>query len=342
MISASAIVAVVWYGGLRVGNGMSIGGIQAFITYITFMMWPIQDMARVYAQMQQTIASAERVFSLIDEKPELTDQRGAIDPGTITGDIEFDGVDFYYEENKPILSNFNLLVKQGETVALVGPTGHGKSTLVNLLCRFYEPVGGEIKINGQDYTTMPMRAIHSRIGMVLQTPHLFSGTIRENLRYGRLDANDEQIEAAAKLARAHDFIIELENGYDEQVGEGGVLLSVGQKQLLSLARAALANPEIFIMDEATSSVDTLTEALIQDGMDALMRGRTSFVIAHRLSTIKRADRIIVIEHGKIAEMGNHSELMRQKGHYYNLYTRQFREEIEERYRALEPVADLLA
>jgi ATP-binding cassette subfamily B protein len=178
--------------------------------------------------------------------------------------------------------------------------------------------------------------------MVLQTPHLFSGTIRENLRYGRLDANDEQIEAAAKLARAHDFIIELENGYDEQVGEGGVLLSVGQKQLLSLARAALANPEIFIMDEATSSVDTLTEALIQDGMDALMRGRTSFVIAHRLSTIKRADRIIVIEHGKIAEMGNHSELMRQKGHYYNLYTRQFREEIEERYRALEPVADLLA
>jgi ATP-binding cassette subfamily B protein len=342
MISATAVVAVVWYGGLRVGNGMSIGGIQAFITYITFMMWPIQDMARVYAQMQQTIASAERVFSLIDEKPELTDQRGAIDPGTIRGDIEFDGVDFYYEENKPILSKFNLLVKQGETVALVGPTGHGKSTLVNLLCRFYEPVGGEIKINGQDYTTMPMRAIHSRIGMVLQTPHLFSGTIRENLRYGRLDATDEQIEAAAKLARAHDFIIELENGYDEQVGEGGVLLSVGQKQLLSLARAALAEPEIFIMDEATSSVDTLTEALIQDGMDALMSGRTSFVIAHRLSTIKRADRIIVIEHGKIAEMGNHSELMRQKGHYYNLYTRQFREEIEERYRALEPVADLLA
>jgi ATP-binding cassette subfamily B protein len=342
MISAMAIVAVVWYGGLRVGNGMSIGGIQAFITYITFMMWPIQDMARVYAQMQQTIASAERVFSLIDEKPELTDQRGAVDPGTITGDIEFDNVDFFYEENKPILSKFNLLVKQGETVALVGPTGHGKSTLVNLLCRFYEPVGGEIKINGQDYTTMPMRAIHSRIGMVLQTPHLFSGTIRENLRYGRLDANDEQIEAAAKLARAHDFIIELENGYDEQVGEGGVLLSVGQKQLLSLARAALANPENFIMDEATSSVDTLTEALIQDGMDALMRGRTSFVIAHRLSTIKRADRIIVIEHGKIAEMGNHSELMRQKGHYYNLYTRQFREESEERYRALEPVADLLA
>jgi ATP-binding cassette, subfamily B, bacterial len=335
IISALAVVAVVWYGGLRVGQGMTIGGIQAFVTYITFMLWPIQDMARVYAQMQQAVASAERVFSLMDAKPELVDRPGAVDPGTIKGDIVFDHVDFYYEANKPVLKDFNLHVKRGETIALVGPTGHGKSTIVNLVCRFYEPRSGQITIDGRDYTAMPMHAIHSRIGMVLQTPHLFSGTIRENLRYGRLDASDEEVEEAAKVAGAHEFIVTLENGYEEQVGEGGVLLSVGQKQLISLARAVLANPEIFVMDEATSSVDTLTEALIQQGMEALMEDRTSFVIAHRLSTIKRADRIIVIENGEISEMGTHAELLRQQGHYYQLYTRQFRQEMEAKYQVQE-------
>jgi ATP-binding cassette, subfamily B, bacterial len=339
IISATAVVAVVWYGGLRVGDGMTIGGIQAFVTYITFMLWPVQDMARVYASMQQAVASAERVFSLIDAEPEIVDRSGATDPGTLNGDIVFENVDFYYEANKPVLKDFNLHVNRGETIALVGPTGHGKSTIVNLVCRFYEPKGGRITIGEQDYTSMPLHAIHSRIGMVLQTPHLFSGTIRENIRYGRLDATDEEIEAAAKLAGAHEFIMTLEKGYDEQVGEGGVLLSVGQKQLLSLARAVLADPEIFIMDEATSSVDTLTEALIQQGMDALMKDRTSFVIAHRLSTIKRADRIIVIENGQIAEMGSHAELLRQKGHYYRLYTQQFRKELEAKYQALEPDAE---
>ena len=330
-ITAIAVATVVVYSGLNVGKGMTIGAIQAFISYVTFMMWPVQDLARVYAQLQQSIASAERVFSLIDAKAEIVDLEDAVDPGTIRGEIEFRDVDFYYEEDKPVLSDFNLRIKPGETIALVGPTGHGKTTIVNLVCRFYEPRKGQILINGQDYTTMPLHAIHSRIGMVLQTPHLFSGTIRENLRYGRLEATDEEIEAAAKMAGAHPFIESLENGYDEEVGEGGVLLSVGQKQLLSLARAILADPEIFIMDEATSSVDTLTEALIQQGMDTLMEGRTSFVIAHRLSTIKRADRIIVLEEGKISEMGTHAELLRNKGHYYNLYTQQFRQEAEERY-----------
>jgi ATP-binding cassette, subfamily B, bacterial len=333
LISAIAVGGVIYYGGMNIENsGMTIGTIQAFISYITFMMWPVQDMARVYAQMQQSIASAERIFSLMDAEPDLVDRPDATDPGTIRGEIEFKDVDFYYEEEKPVLTGFNLKVKRGETIALVGPTGHGKSTIVNLVCRFYEPKMGQVLINGQDYTTMPMHAIHSRIGMVLQTPHLFNGTIRENLRYGRLGATDEEIETAAALAGAHEFILTLEGGYDAAVGEGGVLLSVGQKQLVSLARAVLADPELFIMDEATSSVDTLTEALIQQGMDAVMQDRTSFVIAHRLSTIKRADRIVVIENGTITEMGTHSELLKEKGHYYNLYTRQFREERTAKYK----------
>ena len=331
-IAAVAIGIIAWYGGLQVEYGdMTIGGIQAFIAYVTFMLWPIQDLARVYAEMQHAIASAERVFSLMDAEPEVSDRLDAIDPGTIRGDIEFDRVDFYYEPGKPVLEDFTLTVKQGETVALVGPTGGGKSTIVNLLCRFYEPKEGVIRIGSQDYTELTLHAIQSRIGMVLQTPHLFSGGVRENIRYGRLDATDEEVETAAQLAGAHDFIVTLDGGYDAEVGEGGNLLSVGQKQLISLARAILAQPEIFIMDEATSSVDTLTEALIQKGMETLMQGRTSFVIAHRLSTIKRADRILVIEKGRIAEMGNHAELMRAGGHYAQLYTRQFRHELEAEY-----------
>ena len=332
LISALAMGSIVWYGGLQVQIGsMTIGGIQAFVSYITFMLWPVQDLARVYAEMQHAIASAERVFSLIDALPEVTDRPNAIDPGTIRGDIEFDHVDFYYEEDNPVLQDFTLKVERGETIALVGPTGGGKSTIVNLLCRFYEPKRGVIRIGGRDYTQLSLHAIQSRVGVVLQTPHLFSGAIRENIRYGRLDATDEEIEEAAKMAGAHDFIVMLEKGYDEEVGEGGVLVSVGQKQLVSLARAILAQPEIFIMDEATSSVDTLTEALIQKGMEALMRDRTSFVIAHRLSTIKRADRILVIEDGRITEMGTHAELLRAGGHYYRLYTRQFRHEREQEY-----------
>jgi ATP-binding cassette subfamily B protein len=257
------------------------------------------------------------------------DRPGSQEIDTLRGDILFDKVDFYYTDNEPVLSDFTLHVKQGETIALVGPTGGGKSTIVNLLCRFFEPKQGTITINSHDYTQLTQQAIQSRIGMVLQTPHLFSGTIRDNIRYGRLDATDAEIEEAARMVGAHEFILALEKGYDEEVGEGGVLLSVGQKQLLSLARAILARPDIFIMDEATSSIDTLTEGLIQRGMDKLMQGRTSFVIAHRLSTIRNADRILVIENGRIAEMGNHHELLRQHGHYYRLYTQQFRQEVIE-------------
>ncbi|HNZ12015.1 MAG TPA: ABC transporter ATP-binding protein [Anaerolineaceae bacterium] len=331
IITAFAVGSIVYYGGLQANiGGVTVGGIQAFISYVTFMMWPIQDLARVFAEMQHAIASAERIFSLTDAVPDVADRPGSVDPGTIQGDIEFDHVTFAYDdEGKQVLRDFSLLVKRGETIALVGPTGGGKSTIVNLLCRFYEPQAGVIRIGGRDYTEISMHAIQSRIGVVLQTPHLFSGTIRENIRYGRLDATDAEVEEAARIVGAHDFIQRFEHHYDEPVGEGGNLLSTGQKQLISLARAVLAQPEIFIMDEATSSVDTLTEALIQRGMETLMKGRTSFVIAHRLSTIKRADRILVIEDGRIAEMGTHGELLRKGGKYYQLYTKQFRHEMNE-------------
>jgi ATP-binding cassette subfamily B protein len=332
IVSSFALGAIVWYGGLQADYGLiTIGGIQAFVSYVTFMMWPIQDLARVFAEMQHAMASGERIFSLLDAVPSVKDQPKAYDPGTIFGEIEFDQVSFAYEDNKPVLQDFSLKVKPGETIALVGPTGGGKTTIVNLLCRMYEPTKGKIKINGKDYTDFSLHGIQSRIGMVLQTPHLFSGTIRENLRYGRLDATDDEIERAAQLAGAHEFITKLEKGYEEPVGEGGNLLSVGQKQLISLARAVLANPELFIMDEATSSVDTLTEALIQQGMETLMKNSTSFIIAHRLSTIKKANRILVIEDGQIAEIGSHAELLKKGGKYYNLYTKQFRNQMEQVY-----------
>ncbi|NLE44910.1 MAG: ABC transporter ATP-binding protein [Chloroflexi bacterium] len=337
LISAVALGSVVWYGGLQVEVGtLTIGGIQAFISYVTFMLWPIQELAHIFASMQLTIASAERVFSLIDAVPEVVDRPGASELDTVRGDIEFHRVGFYYEADKPVLRDLSLKVKRGETIALVGPTGGGKSTIVNLLCRFYEPTEGSISIGGMDYTKLTLHTIQSHIGVVLQTPHLFSGTIRENIRYGRLEASDEEIENAAQLAGAHGFIKSLEKGYDEEVGEGGNLLSVGQKQLVSLARAILARPEIFVMDEATSSVDTLTEDLIQQGMEVLLQDCTSFVIAHRLSTIRRADRILVIEAGRIAEMGSHAELMAARGRYHQLYTKQFERDLEHKLSSFRP------
>jgi ATP-binding cassette subfamily B protein len=336
LISSFAVGAIIWFGGYQtqIGN-MTIGGIQAFVTYVVFMIWPIQEMARVYAELQRAIASAERIFSLVDAVPEISDKPGAIDPGSIQGDIAFENVDFFYEKEKPVLQEFNLHINRGETIALVGPTGGGKTTIVNLICRFFEPKEGTIRIGGRNYEDYSLNLIQSRIGVVLQTPHLFSGTISDNIRYGKLDATDEEIGAAAQLAGAHEFIMNLGEGYNEEVGEGGNLLSVGQKQLISLARAVLREPEIFIMDEATSSVDTITEALIQEGMENLMKGRTSFVIAHRLSTIKKADRILVIKDGTIIEDGNHPELLRKRGHYYQLYTSQFRSELEQEYAPLE-------
>ena len=327
VLAAVAVALIIQVGGLQFQTGMiTLGGIQAFIQYIFWMLFPIQEMARVYAQLQQAVASAERIFSLIDSLPEVQDQPGAMEEHSLRGAIEFDAVDFAYEPDNPILQGFHLRVEEGETIALVGPTGAGKSTVVNLLCRFYEPQRGSIRINGQDLRGMTLHALHSRIGMVLQSPYLFSGSVMDNLRYGRLDATDAEVWYAAELAGATDFIDAFEDGYATDVGEGGSLLSAGQKQLISLARAILARPDIFIMDEATSSVDTMTEARIQQGMEQLLETTTSFVIAHRLSTIRNADRILVIKDGGIAEMGSHQELIRAGGYYHDLYRRQFRDE----------------
>ncbi|HOU00186.1 MAG TPA: ABC transporter ATP-binding protein, partial [Anaerolineaceae bacterium] len=285
-ISAISLVLILWRGGLQVAGGtMTVGVLQAFISYIMMILWPIQDLARVYAEMQNAVASSERVFSLLDMQPEIRNRENLLPVDSLVGDVEFENVSFHYEDDEPVIKNLSFHIPQGQNVALVGTTGGGKTTIVNLLCRFYEPTEGVIRIAGHDYTQYSLEDIQSRIGVVLQVPHLFSGSIRDNLRYGRLDATDEEIEEAAKLAGAHEFIMNFEKGYDQDVGEGGNQLSVGQKQLISIARALLADPDIFIMDEATSSVDTLTEALIQKGMHQLMSGRTSFIIAHRLSTI---------------------------------------------------------
>ncbi|MDP8210289.1 MAG: ATP-binding cassette domain-containing protein, partial [Candidatus Stygibacter australis] len=245
----------------------------------------------------------------------------------IKGAITFEGVSFEYKDGERVLDNFDLEIKSGEKIALVGETGSGKSTIVNLICRFYEPQQGSIKIDGVDYRERPLLWLQSQIGYVLQTPHLFSGTIRENIRYGCLEADEEEIIAAAKLVNAHNFISKMEKGYDSEVGEGGAGLSSGEKQLISFARAIIGNPAIFVLDEATSSVDTETEQMIQRAIEQILHDRTSFIVAHRLSTIRSADRILVIAKGKIIEMGNHEELLAQKGHYWQLYRNQFMEEM---------------
>ena len=329
------LAAIIYYSGINIKTGiLTVGGIQAFINYIFSILWPIQDLARVYGELQQSVAAAERVFSLQDTVPEIVDKEHTKHIERLEGKISFRDVSFFYSDGngENVLKDFNLDVNPGETIALVGSTGGGKSTIVNLLCRFYEPQKGTITIDGTEYRDFAQKDFQSHIGIVLQTPHLFSGTIKENIRYGKLDASDEEILKAAKLVGAYEFISKLPNQFMEEVGENGNHLSVGQKQLISLARAIVKNPEIFIMDEATSSIDTETEKLIQQGMDTIMENRTSFIIAHRLSTIRNADRILVIDNGKIVESGTHHELLDQHGKYYNLYTKQFREEKESIYR----------
>ncbi|MEY4939821.1 MAG: hypothetical protein RIQ93_1556 [Verrucomicrobiota bacterium] len=356
-----------WYGGyLSAAGAMSLGTLVAFINFAGQFFQPINQLAQKLTEMQGAQAAGERVMGLLETEPAIRDSdavkrrllstsshrpegnvaaagipvestTAAVAAPILAADglphridtIEFRDVTFRYASGPVVLQNFNLTVRVGETLALVGPSGGGKSTLVALVCRFYEPTSGQILINGVDYRERPLAWLQSQLGNVLQTPHLFKGSIRENIRYGRLTASDAEVEAAAQLVNAHEFILQLEQGYDSPVGEAGNRLSTGQRQLVSFARALLADPQIFVMDEATSSIDTETEQLIQRGLETIFAGRISFVIAHRLSTIRGADRILVITRGRIEESGTHEELLRQRGHYYDLYTNQFFREQEE-------------
>ncbi len=340
-------MATAW--GLAAGGGMVIrfiiplGTLAAFINYAMGIYEPIQNIARILADFVSTQANIERVTMLLERRPDITDTPEVIEKygdtfnpkrenwEEIRGEITFSDVTFRYPDGmENVLEHFNLTVPAGSFVAIVGETGAGKSTLVNLVCRFFEPTEGQVLIDGRDARERSQLWLHSHIGYVLQNPHLFSGTVRENIRYGRLDATDEEVEQAARMAYAGHVIDKLSNGMDADVGEGGDRLSTGEKQLISFARAVLADPRIFVLDEATSSVDTETEALIQNATRHLLHGRTSFVIAHRLSTIREADVILVVRDGHIIEQGTHRELIRARGHYYALYTRQFEEEEQDK------------
>lgn len=315
---------VVGVGGLLALQGQaSLGLIASFMNYSRQFGRPLNQVAQLYNTVQAAIAGAERVFEVLDEKPEVEEDAQAISVETLSGSVVFDDVEFHYTVDKPVLQSVSFQVKPGEIIALVGPTGAGKTTIINLLTRFYDIQSGNILIDGNPIRSLKKEELRQRLGIVLQDPYLFSGSIYENIQYGRLDATEEEIIQAAKLANAHSFIHRLPNGYHSQLTEEGGNLSQGQKQLISIARAILSNPDILILDEATSSVDTRTEFQIQKGMKTLMEGRTSFIIAHRLSTIRNADQILVIQEGKIIERGNHHSLLASKGFYHQLYTSQF-------------------
>ena len=339
--ASCALALVLWRGGLLTASqAMEIGTLSAFMSYALNLMEPVRWLVSALSELVAAQVNIERFVSLIETKSDVSDTPEVIQKygdtfhpkkenwESLHGDIEFDDVTFRYPDGDvDVLSHFNLKVPQGTTVAIVGETGAGKSTLVNLVCRFYEPTAGQIKIDGRDARERSQLWLHSNIGYVLQTPHLFSGTVLENLLYGNPNATMEQVEEAVKAVCADRVIARMDKGYESHVGEGGDLLSTGEKQLISFARALLADPRIFVLDEATSSVDAVTEAYLQTATKRMMEGRTSFVVAHRLSTIQSADVILVVHDGKIIEQGTHSELMEQKGAYYRLYTRQYTEEM---------------
>lgn len=321
------VIVAIMGGFLAIRNKIQVGDILAFIQYVRSFMQPIAQTAQIANVMQQTAAAAERVFEFLEEEEVVEDVKNPISTEGIEGAVEFDHVRFGYNEDKIIINDFSINIKPGQKVAIVGPTGAGKTTIVKLLMRFYELNGGKILIDGHDYRDFTRNDLRKMFGMVLQDTWLFNGSIMENIRYGRLDASDEQVIEAAKLAHAHHFIKTLADGYNMEINEEADNISQGQKQLLTIARAILSDPKILILDEATSSVDTRTEVLIQQAMENLMEGRTSFIIAHRLSTIKNADVILVMKDGDIVEQGTHEELLKSKGFYSELYNSQFEEEV---------------
>lgn len=342
LLGSVATGLVLWRGGINLETGLAgsigYGTLVAFISYAVQFFEPVKQFARVFTELNYAQASAERVMALIDMESDIKDNldveknfgemlhsRRENWPA-FSGNISFRNVTFRYKEGENILKNFNLEIKAGEKLAIVGETGSGKTTIVNLACRFYEPTEGQILVDGVDYRERPLLWMYANLGYVLQEPHLFSGTVRDNIAYGRSNMTDAAIEQAARIVNAHDFIMDLDQGYATDVGERGNRLSTGQKQLISFARAILADPGMFVLDEATSSVDTQTEHLIQEAMNKALHGRTSLIIAHRLSTIRSADRILVIDKGEIVEQGSQKELLHQKGYYWRLYTNQFMEE----------------
>ena len=318
---------LLYFIGIRIiGVGeVGIGTFLAFSTYIAMFWSPIRNLANFYNKLTTNISAAERIFDIIDTEAGIRDCEGAEELPDIEGTVDFEHVSFAYDDEpeRMILKDVNFHIRQGETIALVGPTGAGKTTIVNLLSRFYEATDGRVLIDGYDIRKVTLKSLRSQMGIMTQDNFLFSGTIKYNIKYGRLDATDEEMIEAAKAVNAHDFIMKLEHGYDTEISERGARLSIGQRQLLAFARTMLSKPGILILDEATSSIDTHTELLVQKGIEALLKGRTSFVIAHRLSTIRKADRIFVIDQGNIMEAGSHEELMEKRGAYYQLYQSQF-------------------
>lgn len=326
VVSAFGVTLVLWYGGVLLRGGtadVTVGQVAAFILYLNRFFMPIRDLSQVFNVFQAAVVSAERVAELLNQQPEIVDRPDALPLPRVRGAVEFRDVVFGYEQDQVVLQGINLRAEPGETVALVGPTGAGKSSIINLLARFYEPWQGQVLVDGVDLGTVTQRSWRSQLGIVLQDTFLFSGTIRENIRYGRPDAADAEVEAAARAVGAHGFIVRLEQGYETEVQERGAKLSVGQRQLIAFARALCADPAVLILDEATSNIDTYTESVIQEALRTLLHGRTAFVIAHRLSTIRQADRIYYIEDGQVAEAGRHDELLALGGRYARLYREQW-------------------
>lgn len=325
MTAAVGTFILFWYGSRLVeSNEITIGLLVAFASYIGNFWEPINRLGAMYQQLLVAMASSERIFEFMDEQPVVQEKPNAPALPPIRGNIRLDRIEFEYEEGRPALRGVSLEVREGQSIALVGHTGSGKSTIVNLLCRFYDPVEGRVLIDGHDIRDVTLHSLRSQIGIVMQDTFIFSGTILDNIRFGRLEATDQEVEAAARAVHAHDFITKLPLGYHTEVEERGSMLSMGQRQLLSFARALLANPRILILDEATASIDTETEVKIQEALKTLLAGRNSFIIAHRLSTIRSADRIVVLDHGVIREQGTHEELLKQRGAYHALIEAQVR------------------
>ncbi|MDB5084109.1 MAG: multidrug transporter ATP-binding protein, partial [Bacilli bacterium] len=322
---AIGLICVFWFGVHEVQNGLQVGVLVAFTSYLGRFWGPISNLTAFYVQIQVAMASAERVFEFLDTEPEITDRAGAGEMKQVQGNVEIRDVEFSYDGDQTVLHGVSLQVQPGQTVAVVGPTGAGKSSIINLLCRFYDPTSGAVLIDGTDIRDVKLSSLRRQIGIVLQDTFIFPGTIEQNIRYGRLDATLEQIQAAAKAVQIHDMIESWSEGYQTEVEERGSKLSAGQRQLLAFARALLADPRILILDEATSSIDTETESHIQLALKTLLKGRTAFIIAHRMSTIRHADKIIVVDQGRIMEQGTHEELLDQKGIYYRLCRVQIRE-----------------